>query len=91
MSEQFVFFRYPKRFVNPDEPDALPYEEVRLPWVQGKSLKYYYMDTRYDHHLGQKNTTHTVRKKDSREPVRTSYIPQPGEIFLFIPVSRATA
>jgi hypothetical protein len=86
MSEAVVIFRYPKKYIAPE--DEVYHEEVRLPHVPGKSLKQYYADTRYDHHLGFKNTRFTVRKKDTREPVRTSYVPEPGEIFLFTHAQR---
>lgn len=88
MSEQVITFKVPKKAVNPD--DMVAHDLITIPWVAGKSLKYYYRDTRFTYHLTQKNTTHTVRKVDSRVPVRTSYIPNPGEAFVFIPASRAS-
>lgn len=89
MSEQVVIFWVPKKYVSDDDTNS--YDEISLPYVEGKSLKLYYRDTRFEQHLNTKNLRHTVRKRDTREPVRTSYIPQPGEIFLFIPASRAAA
>jgi hypothetical protein len=83
VSEQVITFRFPKKYIAPEDTES--YEEIVLPWVEGKSLKLYYRDTRFDTHLQTKNLRHTVRKQVTREPVRTSYVPQPGEIFFFIP------
>ncbi len=84
--EQFITFRVPKKYIG---DDFETHDEIKLPYSQGKSLKYYYLDTRFTLHLNQKNTTHHVRKKDTRQNLRTSYIPQPGEIFVFVPAGRA--
>jgi hypothetical protein len=87
VSEQVVIFRFPKKYIAPEDMES--YEEIKLPWVEGKSLKLYYRDTRFTYHLSQLNTRHNVRKSDTRECVRTSYVPQPGELFLFIPAGRS--
>jgi hypothetical protein len=82
-----VTFRFPKKYVGPGES---MHNELTLPHVPGKSLKYYYLDTRFTHHLGTKNLRHTVRKVDSRVPVRTSHVPRPGDVFVFIPAARVS-
>lgn len=87
MSEPVITFKVPKNYVNPDE--MVTHDVVVLPWVEGKSLKLYYRDTKFTYRLQIKNLRYNVRKVDSREPVRTSYVPQPGETFVFIPAGRA--
>lgn len=87
--EQFIIFKVPKDYVNPD--DMISHDEIKMPWKANKSLKYYYMDTRYTHHLGTKALRFTVRKSTTREHVRTSYIPKPGEVFLFVPAGKSVS
>lgn len=82
-----VIFKVPRDHVNPD--DMISHDEIKLPWVEGKSLKLYYRDTRYKEHLGTKALRYTVKKAATREHVRTSYIPQPGETFIFAHAGRA--
>lgn len=82
MSEEaVVIFFVPKKYVAPE--DNNPWDVIQLLHVPGKTLKQYYSDTRFTHHLNQKNTRHTVRKENTREPVRTSYVPQENERFVF--------
>ena len=83
MSEPIVTFLVPKKYVA--DTDMEMHDKIVLPWVEGKNLKLYYRDTRFDAHLQTKNLRHTVRKKGTREPVRTSYVPQAGEVFIFVP------
>lgn len=64
------------------------HEEIKLPWVEGQSLKLYYAATRFTKHLGAKNMRMTVRKVPDRTPVRSSYVPRSGEAFVFTSARR---
>lgn len=87
MNGPVVIFWVPKKHVS--DEDTSMYDEVTLPYVEGKSLKLYYRDTRFEQHLNVKNLRHTVRKRDTKEHVRTSHVPQAGEIYVFTPAGRA--
>ena len=77
-----VTFRVPKKYVS--EEDFETHDVFSLPWVNGWSLKRYYASMKHTRHLQALNLRMTVRRVPTREPVRTSYIPKPGDTFVFV-------
>jgi len=79
---QEVIFLVPKKYVSPDDLETR--DKICTPWINGWSLKQYYDAVRHTRRLQMLNLRMTVRRLPSREPVRTSYVPKPGETFIFV-------